>query len=138
MKVSSPFDVSVLSLSWSLARCVQCRESGDHGPLNSWDRQPFSMEVGALPVPVSKGKTVFCPATFVIGMIALPRQARDKHRESTQQKNTTVYLCRHLPRLIATLYLLTIKVMFECFPYVCPEPVLAKRSRPTSKESCSR
>ena len=23
----------------------------DHGPLNSWDRQPFAMAPGALPVP---------------------------------------------------------------------------------------
>jgi len=61
MKVSSPFDVSVLSLSWSLARCVQCRESGDHGPLNSWDRQPFSMEVGALPVPVREKQSFVRP-----------------------------------------------------------------------------
>ena len=26
-------------------------KQGDHGPLNSWDRQPFSMQAGALPVP---------------------------------------------------------------------------------------
>jgi len=30
-----------------------CRESGDHGPFNSWDRQPFSMSPGALPVPAT-------------------------------------------------------------------------------------
>ena len=23
----------------------QCRQSGDHGPLNSWDRQPFLTDV---------------------------------------------------------------------------------------------
>lgn len=28
-----------------------CRESGDHGPFNSWDRQPFAMKSDSLPVP---------------------------------------------------------------------------------------
>lgn len=28
-----------------------CRESGDHGPFNSWDRQPFAMKNDSLPVP---------------------------------------------------------------------------------------
>jgi hypothetical protein len=29
-----------------------CRESGDHGPLNSWDRQPFAMSRSPTAVPV--------------------------------------------------------------------------------------
>jgi hypothetical protein len=28
-----------------------CRESGDHGPFNSWDRQPFAMTAESMPVP---------------------------------------------------------------------------------------
>jgi len=28
-----------------------CRESGDHGPFNSWDRQPFAQAPGEEPVP---------------------------------------------------------------------------------------
>merc|ERR1712048_658338 len=31
-----------------------CRESGDHGPFNSWDRQPYSISPGALPVPARR------------------------------------------------------------------------------------
>jgi hypothetical protein len=48
-----------------------CRESGDHGPLNSWDRQPFSMSAGAEPVPavtVTRNNLIFADYQGVKGL----------------------------------------------------------------------
>jgi hypothetical protein len=90
-----------------------------------------------------------------IKCIFLPRQARDKHRESTQKRQ--LFCCRH--RANGTIFANGTKVhtyydaelgtnstgydgtlgadwdsisgcvkrhLFLSFPYVCPEPVLAK------------
>ena len=50
------------------------------------------------------GKRLFVSHLY-IKTIILPRQARDKHRESTQKKDL---------------------ISFEYFPSVCPEPLLVK------------
>jgi hypothetical protein len=75
------------------------------------------------------GKRVFLRCHFILQMITLPRQAREKHSKTTLKK-TRFCRCRgaaHQPdggqvrvrrNCNATL--------FECFPYVCPEPVLVK------------
>jgi hypothetical protein len=68
----------------------------------------------------------------ILQTIALPRQARDKHRENSFQRRA-VFSCRSssarwslsraTPRAGAKN-----GIFFECFPYVCPEPVLVKWS----------
>ena len=107
---------------------------------------------------------------FIYTMIILPRQARDKHRESTQKKmrfphrfaTHVIWIVNNIYNdIILYIYILfwlfiflkwivrsrytwlvgcpmaswgpmwalkTALVFVECFPYVCPEPVLVKWS----------
>jgi hypothetical protein len=54
-----------------------CRESSDHGPINSWDRQ------------VRKNRSSFSHLLLHTPFNTndhIPRQARDRHKESTQKR----------------------------------------------------
>jgi hypothetical protein len=76
-------------------------------------------------------KRHFLKRHLYIKVIFLPRQARDKHRESTQKRCRYSQGADELTRiLIAHCHQVRVRSrtigVFESFPYVCPEPVLAK------------
>jgi hypothetical protein len=43
-----------------------CRESGDHGPINSWDRQAFFTDVPAVPVGMGGKVISTLPCLFYV------------------------------------------------------------------------
>jgi hypothetical protein len=84
-------------------------------------------------------KTAFLSHLYMKTII-LPRQARDKQRENSTKKDgvirtedahtvdTNPLIAEHLSKVkvIRNRPLRKTVVFFECFPYVCPEPVLVK------------
>jgi hypothetical protein len=73
-----------------------------------------------------------------IKCIVLPRQARDKHRESTPKQRVVAFFLGVCDEPCARKKWIALSAganlvrktasFFECFPYVCPDPVLAKWS----------
>jgi hypothetical protein len=67
--------------------------------------------------------------------INLPRQARDEHTGKVDKRETFVLFCFRRGLLLGPQEEAAAAggdgpakngICFECFPYVCPEPVLAK------------
>jgi hypothetical protein len=77
--------------------------------------------------PPHCNKTVFLSHLYIKTNI-LPRQARDEHRENSKKRPFFSYLRVRAVHCGAMLEEHTHLSLFECFPYVCPEPVLVKRS----------
>ena len=90
-----------------------CGDAYAGGTGGGWDLETWQLPWCA--------KTVFESHLYIKFMI-LPRQARDKHRESTQTRD-------RFARLLLFYEDMTHRCeenasLFECFPYGCPEPVL--------------
>jgi hypothetical protein len=79
---------------------------------------------------ICKEAPLFAPF-YTKNAIMVPRQAREKHRERALKKEWRfIYKLGFDYQEGAPCALNGAKngIFFECFPYVCPEPVLAKRT----------
>ena len=85
----------------------------------------------------SAGKKTVLFSHLYLNAIISPRLARDKHRENSKTDRVLAALtaCAHVGNRsdgVGAVLLRSLKEetasLFECFPYVCPEPVLVKSS----------
>jgi hypothetical protein len=64
-----------------------CRETSDHGPINSWDRQPYVSTFGALPGPTAHMKTRNISYNFLVANYGGGNGAVDNDDQSLRYDN---------------------------------------------------